>query len=181
MKFISKSTEKPWCEGAQPLSEIGVFTPEEFTGGEVGMSPEAIKGATRILEQGSQQIHLLDSASDLSKYRLLVLPDCIPVSAEFARKLAEYIEGGGSLIATFASGMDETRTRFTTGLFGVTASELGPRDLNGNLVCGKPYNGTMTTVNTFSRRAQSDAVCRKPNTPCIEKGWPFRQMLMQKS
>jgi len=131
--------KEPWCEGAQPLSEIGVFTPEEFTGGEVGMLPEAIKGATRILEQGSHQFDLLDSASDLSKYRLLVLPDCIPVSAEFAQKLEEYIKGGGSLIATFASGMDETRTRFTTELFGVTAGDMGPRDLNGNLVRGKPY------------------------------------------
>jgi Hypothetical glycosyl hydrolase 6/Beta-galactosidase trimerisation domain len=172
--------KEPWCEGAQPLSEIGVFTPEEFTGGEVGMLPEAIKGATRILEQGSHQFDLLDSASDLSKYRLLVLPDCIPVSAEFAQKLEEYVEGGGSLIATFASGMDETRTRFTTELFGVTAGDMGPRDLNGNLVRANHTN-VMITVNTFSRRAQSDAVCRKPNTPCIEKGWPFRPMLIQKS
>jgi putative glycosyl hydrolase-like family 6 (GHL6) protein/glycosyl hydrolase family 42 (putative beta-galactosidase) len=131
--------KEPWCTGAQPVTEIEVLTPEEFTGGEVGALPDAIKGATRILEQGGHQFDVLDSASNFAKYQLLVLPDHIPLSAQLAQKLEQYIGAGGSVIASFASGMDEQRTRFTTDLFGVTAVDPGPRDLNGNLVRGKAY------------------------------------------
>jgi hypothetical protein len=111
--------KEPWCIGAQPITEIGVLTPEEFSGAEHGSLPEAIRGATRILEQGAHQFDVLDSASDFARYRLLILPDHIPVSAELARKLEAYVGAGGHLIASFASGMDEQRTAFATDLFGV--------------------------------------------------------------
>jgi len=131
--------KEPWCTEAKPVTEIGVLTPEEFTGGEVGALPDAIKGATRILEQGGHQFDVLDSASNFAKYRLLVLPDHIPVSGGLAQKLEQYVGAGGSVIASFASGMDEQQTRFTTDLFGVNVVDPGPRDLKGNLVRGKAY------------------------------------------
>jgi len=128
--------KEPWCTGARPVTEIGVLTPEEFTGGAVGALPEALKGATRILEQGGHQFNVLDWASDFSQYRLLILPDHIPVFGESAQKLEQYAADGGSVIASFASGMDQAQTRFTTDLFGVTVTDPGPRDLSGNLVRG---------------------------------------------
>jgi hypothetical protein len=131
--------KEPWCAGARPVTEIGVLTPEEFTGGAVGVLPEAIKGATRILEQGAHQFDVLDSASDFSRYRLIILPDHIPVLGELAQKLEQYVADGGSIIASFASGMDEARTRFNTDLLGVTVLNPGPRDLNGNLVRGRAF------------------------------------------
>jgi hypothetical protein len=131
--------KEPWCVGAQSVAEIGVLTPEEFTGGAAGSLPGALKGATRILEQGCHQFDVLDSASDFSKYRLLILPDYIPVSSALAQKLEDYIATGGSIIASFASGMEETKTRFNTNLFGVTLLQPGPRDLEGNLVRGRAF------------------------------------------
>ena len=131
--------KEPWCAGAQPVTEIGVLTPEEFAGGPERALPEALKGATRILEQGAHQFDVLDSASDFSKYRLLVLPDLIPVSGELTQKLEQYVASGGNIIASFASGMDEAQTRFNTDLFGVTVVNPGPRDLNGNLVRGLAF------------------------------------------
>jgi hypothetical protein len=131
--------KEPWCTGARPVTEIGVLTPEEFTGGEVGALPGAIKGATRMLEQGGHQFDVLDSAGNFAKYGVLVMPDHIPISAELTPTLEQYIEAGGSVIASFASGMDEQRTRFTTNLFGVALVHPGPRDLSGDLVRGKAY------------------------------------------
>jgi hypothetical protein len=130
--------KEPWCAGARPVTEIGLFTPEEFTGAERVLS-EALKGATRILEQGAHQFDILDSASDFSQYRLLMLPDRIPVFGDLVQKLEHYVANGGSLIASFASGMDQTETRFSTELFGVTGVEPGPRDLIGNLVRGRAF------------------------------------------
>jgi hypothetical protein len=132
------SRKEPWCAGARPVTEIGVLTPEEFTGQERAL-PEELKGATRILEQGAHQFDVLDSAGDFSKYRLLILPDHVPVFGELSQKLEYYVARGGSVIASFASGMDEAETRFNTNLFGVTVIHPGPRDLNGNLVRGKAF------------------------------------------
>jgi Hypothetical glycosyl hydrolase 6/Beta-galactosidase trimerisation domain len=137
--FEEIQRKEPWCFGARPVTEIGVLTPEEFTGGEHGALPEAIRGATRILEQGGHQFDVLDSAADFNKYRLVILPDRIPVSPDLARKLKQYVEDGGSLLASFASGMDQQQNGFTTDLFGVTLIDEGPRDDQGNLVRGRNF------------------------------------------
>ena len=50
-----------------------------------------------------------------------------------------YARNGGSIIASFASGMDDRQTAFTTDLFGVSFAGEGPRDLDSQLVRGKPY------------------------------------------
>ncbi len=107
--YAEVAQKEPWCAGARPVTEIGVFTPEEFSGAELAL-PQAVKGAVRILEQGGHQFDVLDSASDFSKYRLLILPDQIPVADELGRKLERYAAGGGGVIASFASGMDEAET-----------------------------------------------------------------------
>jgi hypothetical protein len=65
--------------------------------------------------------------------------DHVPVFGKLAQKLERYVAHGGSVIASFASGMDEAETRFNTDLFGVTVIHPGPRDLNGNLVRGKAF------------------------------------------
>ncbi|MBV9672675.1 MAG: beta-galactosidase trimerization domain-containing protein [Verrucomicrobia bacterium] len=131
--------KEPWCAEAMAVTEIGVLTEEEFTGGGVGALPGALKGATRILEQAAQQFDVLDSSSNFSNYRCLILPDHIPVSEELAQKLERYAAEGGSILASFASGMNQNQTRFTTELFGVSIADPGPTDLNGNLVRGKEF------------------------------------------
>jgi Hypothetical glycosyl hydrolase 6/Beta-galactosidase trimerisation domain len=136
--YAEVKRKEPWCAGARPVTEIGVLTPEEFTGAELAL-PQALKGATRILEQGGHQFDVLDSVSGFSKYRLLILPDHIPVAAELGRKLESYVADGGSLIASFASGMDQGERRFNTEIFGVTVVDAGPRDLDGQLVRGKAF------------------------------------------
>ena len=131
--------KEPWCREARPVTEIGVLTPEEFTGANLHSLPGAIKGATRILEQGAHQFDVLDSVSDFNRYKLLILPDHIAVSAELAEKLNDYTRAGGGILASFASGMDDQQKAFSTDLFGVSLTGEGPRDLNGRLVRGKPF------------------------------------------
>ena len=48
---------------------------------------------------------MLDSQSDFSPYRVLVLPDEVPVDDELARKLAEYLADGGAVLASYRSGL----------------------------------------------------------------------------
>src|SRR5262249_32673893 len=102
--------KEPWCVGARTISEIGVLTPEEFGGGAFWELPPAVNGITRLLEESANQFDILDSASDFTRYRILVLPDAIPVSSTLAAKLEAYLAQGGALIASFESGLNPEMT-----------------------------------------------------------------------
>ncbi len=130
--------KEPWCAGALPVTEIGVLTPEEFVSG--GLQDQAIRGVTRLLQEGQQQFDVLDSTSNLAPYKVIILPDQIPVSAGLAGKLNAFMAGGGSLIASFASGMDAAQSRFTLDALGVDLVDQGERDSAGNLVRGRAYD-----------------------------------------
>jgi hypothetical protein len=139
--YASVEAKEPWCAGAEPVAEIGVLTPEEFAPvahrSEIDFRP--IMGAVRMLQEGKHQFDVLDSRSNFQAYRVLVLPDRIPVEGELAEKLQAFVEGGGALIASFASGMNAAETAFTLDAFGVSLIGDGPRDPQGELARGKEY------------------------------------------
>lgn len=96
-------------------------------------------GAVRMLQEGKHQFDVLDAQSDFSRYKVLVLPDKIPVEGALAEKLRAYMSGGGAVIVSFASGMNAERTAFALDELGVTLAGEGPRDPTGALVRGKEY------------------------------------------
>lgn len=111
--YSSVEAKEPWCEGAVPVTEIGVFTAEEFYAtGKAGEIPGSSEGAARMLMELSMQFDFIDSEADFDRYRLLILPDVIPVDECLGEKLRKYIEGGGKVICTFESGLDKDRTGF---------------------------------------------------------------------
>jgi len=114
--YTAVEEKEPWCRGARPLVEIGVLSPEEWTGGRV---PAAAAGAVRILEEGGHQFDVLDTKSDLSPYRLIVLPDVIPCSDEFAARLSAYVAAGGALLASYRSGLTPEGDAFAVDALGV--------------------------------------------------------------
>ncbi len=128
--------KEPWCRGATPVVEIGLFTPEEFTFQR--LTPQTI-GAIRMLQEEGYQFDILDSQSDLSPYKLLILPDCIPATPELTEKLERFLEDGGSMIASFESGMNAEKNAFTLSALGVTLADEGERDAQGELVRGRHF------------------------------------------
>ena len=108
--------KEPWCRSARPMTEIGVFSPEEFT---VGRHNPAALGVTRLLQEGRHQFDVIDTAGDFSRYRVLVLPDSIPVGPALARRLEEYVAGGGALLASHRSGLDEEQGAFALPSLGI--------------------------------------------------------------
>ena len=131
--------KQPWCENAVPVVEIGVFTPEEFSSPLMRNIPGALMGATRMLEELGQQFDIIDSQSDLSPYRLLILPDDICVNQQFAQKLDAYLESGGAIIASFESGMNADKDAFAWNAVGISLIDEGPRDSENQLVRGRYY------------------------------------------
>lgn len=141
--YAKVEEKEPWCVEAKPVVDIGVLTPEEFDPalGRGGVDFRPIQGATRMLQEGGHQFDIIDSHANLDAYRVVVLPDQIPVSDAFAGKLTRYLSHGGAVVASFASGMDQQRTRFTLDALCVRLGGDGPRDVQGRLVRGREYPG----------------------------------------
>jgi hypothetical protein len=76
-------------------------------------------GAVRMLTEAALQFDMIDSKSDFSRYRLLVMPDHVPADATLARKIDGFVSGGGSLVASFASGLAPEGDRFALSSLGL--------------------------------------------------------------
>jgi len=111
--------KEEWCRDVHAVTDIGVFTPEEFFGAQAGDLPDALVGVTRMLQESARQFDIIDSKSDFLAYKVLILPDNIPVDEEFAQKLEKYVSNGGALIASFESGMNKEKTKFNLNALGV--------------------------------------------------------------
>lgn len=118
--FSRVEAAEPWCHGAEAVVDIGVMTPAEFRTDPTDRSiPKALMGADKMLQELHHQFDVIDSQSDFSRYRLIVLPDEIPVDHALAVKLAEFVAGGGKLLATYHSGLEPGGERFAVGELGV--------------------------------------------------------------
>lgn len=130
--------KEPWCYEAKALTDIAVISPEEF---QVNKSrvPSQAKGAVRILQEGNQQFDIIDSLSDFEPYKVIILPDTIPVDVDLGAKLDRFAASGGSVIATFESGLDAEKKDFQLKCLGVKKVSDGPTDSKGELAIGNIY------------------------------------------
>jgi hypothetical protein len=121
--YSEVEAKEPWCRGARPLADVAVFSPEEFTG---DRTPPLGMGAVRMLQEGGHQFDLVDSSSDLSGYKVVVLPDVVTLSPTLAGKLDRYLAGGGALIASYQSGLNQSKDAFALKALGVTLKGEAP-------------------------------------------------------
>ncbi len=125
--YAKVEAAEPWCVGAEAVVDIGMMTPEEFvTGATHGSIPEATFGAVRMLQEAHCQFDVIDSQSDFSRYRLLVLPDEIPVDDALAGKITDYLTAGGALLASYRSGLAPDEDRFNVPELGVVCKGEAP-------------------------------------------------------
>ncbi len=117
--YAHVAEKEPWCAGAVARTDIAVLNPEENLGGGVMDLPPGIQGAVRMLVEGGHQFDVIDSAADLSRYRLLVLPDHIRLTPVFAVALRDYLDAGGAVVASFESGLWAGRDEFALDEWGV--------------------------------------------------------------
>ncbi|MBW3624375.1 MAG: beta-galactosidase trimerization domain-containing protein, partial [Armatimonadetes bacterium] len=124
--------KEAWVQGAAPVVEVGVLTPEEFVMSRAAFHAKserdqpAIMGAVRMLQELQVQFDILDSERDFSAYRVIVLPDAIPVDETLAGKLKAYLNGGGAVLASYRSGLTPEGDRFALEEWGVTYKGPAP-------------------------------------------------------
>ena len=112
--------KEPWCIDAEPVSEIGMLVPEEFFGAGTGNLPRASQGGCRLLQEQGYQFEFIDTNMDYSKFRLLILPDVIPVDEKLAERLKNYMDNGGKVLLSYQSGLDPKKQEFALQSWGIS-------------------------------------------------------------
>ncbi|MHC4884640.1 MAG: beta-galactosidase trimerization domain-containing protein [Planctomycetota bacterium] len=118
-----------WCDGATPVTEVAVLSPEEFAGtAQHENITKDIKGATHMLQELGMQFDIVDTKQDLSTYKLLILVETIPVDETLAAAIEAFINRGGKVIANHRAGLAPDGTAFALDL-GVSYRGEDPWDV----------------------------------------------------
>ncbi len=122
--------KEPWCDYVTSIADVGVLSVEAFakaTSFFDGNNPARFTdpGAVRALQEGGILFDVIDAENDFSKYKVIILPDAIPINAELKKKLNAYLKAGGKLFATGASGLDVEKGKFVMN-FGVKYKGKSP-------------------------------------------------------
>jgi len=108
--YKSVAEKEPWCEGAEPVTEIAVFTPEAI-GKEDDRVDSAVNGALRMLLESHHQFDVVDADSDWSGYQVLILPDKITLDEALAAQVDAFVRDGNALLLSHLSGADRATER----------------------------------------------------------------------
>ncbi|MBO5924199.1 MAG: beta-galactosidase trimerization domain-containing protein [Lentisphaeria bacterium] len=93
----------------EPLTDMAILFPKSHQ--EIYLAKE-LRGALRILCDLHCQFDVVTMAADWSKYKLLVLPDSVTLTAEVEERLHQYIAKGGKIISSGNSGMKANTQEF---------------------------------------------------------------------
>lgn len=103
-----------WARGAAPVTEAAILVDGPAlldvgsTSGAEHADPHAaaansVAGTARLLRDARIQFDVVDQVAHLERYRLLVVPDGIAVTADLAAALADYVDRGGAVICAAGS------------------------------------------------------------------------------
>ncbi|MCL2095801.1 MAG: beta-galactosidase trimerization domain-containing protein [Oscillospiraceae bacterium] len=102
--------KEKWCAGSENIADIAVFSVEA---NRLDLSQSHISGSvsdsgvSRLLLEGKYLYDIVDGEADISKYKLLILPDCISTNDKSAGKINDFIKSGGYVLASGETGLDK--------------------------------------------------------------------------
>ncbi len=108
--------KEAWVDNVVPIADIALLSEEAisnmYSTGQSGRTGDADAGAVRMLLEGKYLFNVVDTQEDLSKYKVIILPDNALVGPELLTKLDAYLAGGGKILATGKSGLDMEQKDF---------------------------------------------------------------------
>ncbi|WP_409345020.1 family 10 glycosylhydrolase [Paenibacillus sp. MBLB4367] len=97
---------EPWTDYAKAAADIAVLTPES------GRLGDCHSGAVRLLGELKYTYDIVNERLDLSKYKVLILPDEVTVSPLLKEKLKAHLAKGGGIVSSGESGLNPDKTAF---------------------------------------------------------------------
>lgn len=117
--YSEVEASEPWCVGAKQISEIALLSPEalnteRFSGH--GKKYYSEEGAARMLLEAGYQFDVIDLDRELSGYKVLILPDEVPLQGNYLEKVQAFLARGGKLILSGESGFAPGEEKFALDL-----------------------------------------------------------------
>ena len=131
---------EPWINEAVNIADIAVLSEEALTGNRDAF---ADIGANRMLLENHLLYNFIDENSDISGYKMLVLPDVSGMSEAMLAKVNDFIKKGGKVIAS-----GESIVRDGKFLLDIGASYKGKNEYNPTyfVPCFETVNGNTEYV-----------------------------------
>jgi hypothetical protein len=106
---------EPYLDGARQVSEVAIMSAEYFhpLGERNSVSDD---GAVQMLLELKVPFDVIDPSARLADYRLVILPDSIPLDDDLEKRFAQYVAGDGKVIFTGRSAIDGERVRLPAGI-----------------------------------------------------------------
>ncbi len=95
---------EPWWADTQAVVEAAVLTPEGMAslstelGAQGGKLPESVAAANRMLQELGLQFDIVSDEADFTPYKLLIIPEGVPLGGALAEQITAYIGQGGHVI-----------------------------------------------------------------------------------
>lgn len=162
--YASVEAKEPWCIGAVAQADIAVFN-VEAVGVEDGRVDTSHSGVLRMLLEGHHQFDFVDDQVDWGQYRVLVLPDKVPLDKELATKVRDYLAGGGKVIASYHSGLIPEGGEFALPEFGL--SYAGEAPYSPDYLRPKPELGAPLPDTEYVMYDQAAKACPSEGTKVL--------------
>ena len=140
---------EPYLEGAKQVSEIAILAAEYFHPAG-GRNNNSDAGAAQMLQELKRPFDVIDPSAHLETYKLLLLPDSIPVNAALSARLRAYVAQGGKILFSGQSAINADDS------FAVPA--------------GIRRNGAPAAFNPSYMKADADLDASMPQTPFVMYG-----------
>lgn len=127
--YAEVEQKEAWCREVSNIADVALLSLEAVgihgnSDDEAGRTGQSDAGAVRMLLEGKILFDVVDTEENFGKYKVIILPDQVRVNAALRKKLTEYLQNGGKVLATGESGLDESGKAF--------AVDLGVKWLQGN-------------------------------------------------
>ena len=112
--------KEEWLDNVESVADIAIISPEAYVGdlstGQMTKVDDSGSGVCQIMLEGKYLFDVIDFESDLSKYKVIILPDVIRADIDFAKRLREFCDCGGKVLATGKSALYENSNEFCLNL-----------------------------------------------------------------
>jgi len=110
--------KEPWCDDVTSAAQIAVYSCAAANGKDGGAESESAAdvGASRLLLEAHLPFDFVDARMDLSKYKVLVLPDAVRITPELEVRLQGFLQAGGKLVLSGESGLRSEGDGFALGI-----------------------------------------------------------------
>ena len=168
--YAEVEAKEPWCDGAKFVPDIAVLSAESIYGSRANGMGDADIGANRILLETHRLYDFVDADADFSPYRLMILPDYIPVDAVLKAKLDAFLASGGKLLLSGESGLGEDgKFVFNTGAEYCGKNEFNPNYLVPCYDCVNGITPYIMRANSYLIKNEGAEVVAKGKNPYFNR------------